>query len=64
MPCACTTRLAASVKRQVLDISPGQVPSLRALPQTIRMRDGVVLLAQRFCAALSRCRVSTTDDAS
>src|SRR5450756_2228459 len=56
-PRLCTTWRALSVKRQVLEISPGQVPSLRALPQMISTRDGTELSCQRFCAALRRLRV-------
>src|SRR5450830_2173354 len=54
-PRLCTTWRAPSVKRQVLEISPGQVPSLRALPQMISTRDE--LSCQRFCAALRRLQV-------
>ena len=53
-PRACTTCLALSVKRQVLEISPGQLPSLRALPQLTRTRDGVALSCQRFSASRKR----------
>ena len=42
--------LAATDLYQVFDTSPGQVPSLRALPQISSTRDGAVLSLQRFCA--------------
>jgi len=42
-----------------LDISPGQVPSLRAEPQTNSARVGVSASAQRACAASMRAFVAT-----
>jgi len=48
--------------RKVLDISPGQVPSLRADPQISSTRDGLAGSAQRSCAASMRCFVSAHSD--
>ena len=39
---------AISVNRQVFEISPGQVPSLRALPQMIRTREALATSLQTF----------------
>jgi hypothetical protein len=38
-------------RRNVFDISPGQVPSLRGEPQMTRARVGAAGSAQRRCAA-------------
>ena len=48
--------------RQLLEISPGQVPSLRAEPQTSNTRDGVAGSDHRACAASMRCFVATHSD--
>jgi hypothetical protein len=44
--------------RQLFETSPGQVPSLRALPQTTSTRDGDALSCHAVCAAESLSRVA------
>jgi hypothetical protein len=51
MPAFCSVVLAVLVKRQVFEISPGQVPSLRAEPQISNTRDGVAFFDHAVCAA-------------
>ena len=53
------TRRAVVTSRNVFDISPGQVSSLREAPQMSRMRDGVSLRSARRPAAWIRRRVSS-----
>ena len=57
--CCSNASRAICVSRNVLEISPGQVPSLRGEPQTSSTREGVVGSDQRACAASIRSLVAT-----
>src|SRR5262245_31793716 len=54
---AASTCSAIFARRHDLDISPGQVPSLRDEPQMTSTREGEARLFCRFSAVASRSRV-------